>query len=309
MYYTVYKITNLVNNKIYIGIHQTNNLDDGYMGSGAYLNRAKLKYGLENFTKEYLYFLDSYEDMCNKEKELVNKDFLLREDVYNLTLGGGCGFYYVNKSGKNLYGLNGTSGYGLENLLPFSIIKDRMIASNRWESHLQKLSISLKEQYSNGRINGFLGKTHTIETISKIKDAHRINSHQQGTKNSQFNTKWISNTALKISKKVDKDFEMENGWIDGRIINWDKFFNKVKDKPIKVEKVKVVKIKPDKLVKIKADRTLEYREYYKIYNQFGFEKFVELTEYKYSKQALVMAFKNYLPEFIPQNGKRRGIVN
>lgn len=303
MYFTVYKITNNVNGKIYIGMHQTDTLVNNYMGSGTYLNNAKKKHGVWNFSKEYLYFLNSYEEMCSKEREIVNEEFLKRNDVYNLALGGYGGLYHINKGGKNLYGLNGTSGYGLENLLPFSIIKDRMIATNRWEKHLQKLSELAKAQYANGRIGSFSGKLHTIETIDKMKRVHMINRHQQGTKNSQFNTKWISNTALKISKKVDKDVEMENGWIDGRIINWDKFFNKVKDKPIKEEKIKV-----DKLVKIN-DRILEYREYYKIYNQFGFEKFVELTEYKYSKQALVMAFKRYLPEFIPQNGKRRGIVN
>ena len=198
MYFTVYKITNNVNGKIYIGMHQTDTLVNNYMGSGTYLNNAKKKHGVWNFTKEYIYFLNSYEEMASKEREIVNEEFLKRTDVYNLALGGHGSLYYINKSGKNLYGLNGTSGYGLENLLPFSIIKDRMIATNRWENHLQKLSISLKEQYSNGRINGFLGKSHTVETISKIKDAHRINSHQQGTKNSQFNTKWISNIELKM---------------------------------------------------------------------------------------------------------------
>jgi hypothetical protein len=30
MFYTVYKITNKINNKFYIGMHKTTNLDDGY---------------------------------------------------------------------------------------------------------------------------------------------------------------------------------------------------------------------------------------------------------------------------------------
>ena len=83
MKYTVYKITNEVNGKIYIGKHQTENLDDNYMGSGIYLKRAQEKYGIENFTKDYLFIFETKEEMDIKEKELVNEEFVDREDTYN----------------------------------------------------------------------------------------------------------------------------------------------------------------------------------------------------------------------------------
>lgn len=54
-YYTIYQITNLVNNKIYVGCHKTNDINDEYMGSGKYLIAAQQKYGMENFKKEILY--------------------------------------------------------------------------------------------------------------------------------------------------------------------------------------------------------------------------------------------------------------
>ncbi len=41
MKYLLYQITNLINNKIYIGQHTTANEDDGYMGSGVIINHAK----------------------------------------------------------------------------------------------------------------------------------------------------------------------------------------------------------------------------------------------------------------------------
>jgi len=75
MHYTIYKITNKINNKFYIGKHKTDNLDDDYMGSGKYLLHSIKKYGVDNFVKEILFVFDKESEMNAKEKELVSKEF------------------------------------------------------------------------------------------------------------------------------------------------------------------------------------------------------------------------------------------
>lgn len=87
-FYTIYKTTNIINNKIYIGQHQTQNLDDGYLGSGTLLLKAFNKHGKENFKKEILHTFNTFKEMDDKEKELVDEEFLKRPDVYNMVVGG-----------------------------------------------------------------------------------------------------------------------------------------------------------------------------------------------------------------------------
>ena len=98
MHYYLYEIRNLLNDKIYIGVHKTDNLEDGYMGSGHLLKKAILKHGIENFKKTIIETFSSQEEMLKREREIVNKLFLLREDVYNLKLGGEGGFDWINSS-------------------------------------------------------------------------------------------------------------------------------------------------------------------------------------------------------------------
>jgi hypothetical protein len=87
-YYYAYQITNKLNGRVYIGIHGTNNLNDGYMGSGKVLKKAQKKYGLENFQKDILCYCSSWEELLDKEIELVTSEFVARKDTYNLTEGG-----------------------------------------------------------------------------------------------------------------------------------------------------------------------------------------------------------------------------
>lgn len=101
MYYVIYQITNKINNKIYIGKHITKDINDSYTGSGKLVNAAFNKYGIENFTKEILFVLETEEDMNAKEREIVTEEFCLRKDTYNLCVGGRGGFSYINRNKLN----------------------------------------------------------------------------------------------------------------------------------------------------------------------------------------------------------------
>jgi len=103
MYYIIYKITNIHNNKFYIGSHQTLNQNDGYFGSGIYIRRALKKYGIDSFKKEILFYLDSKEEMLAKETEVLQQ--YKTDRTYNLkfcAMGGNTREKY-NKKKKAAY--------------------------------------------------------------------------------------------------------------------------------------------------------------------------------------------------------------
>lgn len=236
MYYTIYKITNMVNNKIYIGMHQTNNLDDDYMGSGTYLNRAKVKYGLENFTKEYLHFLDSYEEMCDKEKELVDKDFLLREDVYNLTLGGESGgWYYINTNSLNNNNKTkeelAANGYNTWK---------KAIDSGKYNELCNKISNSIQLSYrlGNRKAGGCFGnpeirklmseRANAPKAMEKRKNTYKQINHQQGINNSMYGTVWcVLKDAIDVTNRIRfKANNIPNEYIS--TTEWTKLHKEIK---------------------------------------------------------------------------------
>lgn len=109
-HYYLYKTTNNINGKFYIGVHATKNLDDGYLGSGVLLNRAIKKYGVEHFSKEILKFFESEKEMYEMEKEIVNQDLVENKDNYNITCGGHGGFSHIFQKGSHIHGRGGLKG-------------------------------------------------------------------------------------------------------------------------------------------------------------------------------------------------------
>jgi len=88
MHYTIYKITNHINGKYYIGRHATKNVNDSYMGSGIGIKNAINKYGVENFTKEIIATADNADALWDLEKEIVNEDVVKDPMSYNNAYGG-----------------------------------------------------------------------------------------------------------------------------------------------------------------------------------------------------------------------------
>lgn len=96
MSFYVYKTTNLINGKIYVGKHRWSKegLDENYHGSGKYLQNAIRKYGIENFKTEILEYTSSEEENCIREKFWIAKLNTLSPNGYNLTPGGEGGTSY-----------------------------------------------------------------------------------------------------------------------------------------------------------------------------------------------------------------------
>ena len=155
MFYTIYQTTNLTNGKIYIGYHSTEDLNDQYLGSGKILNQAIDRVGAENFKREILYVFPTREEALQKEREIVNEEFLQRDDVYNIKLGGEGGWDHTHND-------------------PYYIEKRRAgnkLAIAEGRAACWKLTDSQRSEI--GR-KSFLGKKHTKEAKKKIGEAQKM---------------------------------------------------------------------------------------------------------------------------------------
>lgn len=218
MYYLIYKITNTVNNKIYIGKHQTNNKDDNYMGSGKILSEAIKKYGIDKFKKEILFECDSLEEMNQKEADIVDEEFVARLDTYNVKLGGQGGWDFVNS--KNLNNKSNQCYLGYQKGLKQYCINnyDELMQIMKSNIQREKITKGLLRYYSEHQ-HQWVGRKHNDESKKKIGRANSI--HQKGENNSQYGKIWICHFEKKQSISILKsefDKYKNDGWMEGRVV-------------------------------------------------------------------------------------------
>lgn len=108
MNYIVYETINLINHKVYFGVHHTNiKYFDGYLGSGTALKQAIKKYGKSNFKRIILKVLPFNEfgkkEAFNIERKIVNDYVIKSKYTYNLSLGGQGEYKLYHDSCKSVY--------------------------------------------------------------------------------------------------------------------------------------------------------------------------------------------------------------
>lgn len=207
MFFTVYKTTNLVNGKIYVGLHVTEDLNDDYLGSGKQILAAIKKYGRDNFKREYIKICETPEEMYNLEAEIVNEDFVKSSNTYNMKTGGTGSWYHINSNYEEKRKSSSKGGKTCANreTNPFKNPEwQKQYDWTRNPDYLKKIGI----------------KANSPEAIAKKKETWKITGRGKGSKNSQFGTCWIYHQEYgnkKISKE-ELDKYLSLGYNKGRKI-------------------------------------------------------------------------------------------
>lgn len=205
-YHYIYRTTNIITGRYYYGMHSTDNLNDGYIGSGKRLWYSINKYGKENHETNIIEFYPNRNSLKTEERKLINEDTIKDPMCMNIRIGG---------------------GGGLSGLSEESIRKIRKGASNfahsLWENpifiewHKKRKSDMMKKRHSLGLVkyDTFAGKKHNDE--SKLKMRNSKKGTGVGVNNSQFGTCWITKDG--VNKKIIKNnllTYISEGWCKGR---------------------------------------------------------------------------------------------
>lgn len=179
MYY-IYKITNKVNGKTYIGQHKYKKLNDSYMGSGKLIKRAIKKYGIENFEKEILYSRIQYkETVDNMEKFAISKERALGKAEYNIADGGGgCAEHNTSKETRRKLSESHKGQIAWNKGKPMSDETKKKLSEINKGKKCGPCSDETKRKISETE----KGKCISYETRKKLSESHKGKYHTEEQK-------------------------------------------------------------------------------------------------------------------------------
>tara|TARA_R110000851_G_scaffold131429_7_gene265438 strand:- start:9476 stop:10108 length:633 start_codon:yes stop_codon:yes gene_type:complete len=200
----IYKTVNILSGKYYIGMHSTDNLDDGYLGSGKRLRYSINKHGKDNHVREILEFCDSREELKSREEEIVNLNEIAKVDCMNLKVGGQGGFHSLSACTKGA-------------IATCKILNERFKNDEEYRNKISTMfSNRMKKLHRDGKIRYgcFEGKTHSEESKQKISES--MKGKGKGENNSQYGSCWITNE--KENRKIKRGDLLPEGFRLGRKI-------------------------------------------------------------------------------------------
>ena len=244
-HYIIYQITNQINHKIYIGAHSTKDINDDYMSSSSIVKSAMKKYGQENFTKEVLFECESVEKMYEKEAELVNDEFIARNDTYNIKRGGLGGWAHWNDGSERHREGARKGGNARRHDMPDGVkfeagsqrTKDISVKANvakaldmknnpeKYQKIYEKLSKDQKEKSSMKDrrwcvpidVQDYNKEKRVFKKDEIPEGWMQIYAHRdlKKRKNGVYGKYWIYNPDIRENKYHDGD-EIPEGWYKGR---------------------------------------------------------------------------------------------
>jgi hypothetical protein len=137
-FHLLYKTTCVITGRWYIGVHSTDKIDDGYLGSGWRVWNSLRKHGRENHRREILEFCDSREALCKREEEVVTEDLIKDSLCMNIAKGG-------------------------------SAVRFSVGDNTRERMRLAKLGKKQTPEMIEKRRKGMLGRVQTQETREKLR--------------------------------------------------------------------------------------------------------------------------------------------
>lgn len=204
-YHYIYKITRF-DGVFYIGLHSTDDLDDGYFGSGTRLSNSIRYHGVEKHKKEILEFLPSRKALKEREAEILTEELRADPMCMNIAPGGSGGWCGNPNSIKPLLDpkVRARANAGATKTI-----------SRRRSDPLFEAAYLESRRKASSTSTRFQGKRHSDETRVTMSLSHQ--GKHDGQKNSQFGTCWMSKDgkAIKV-KKTEVQQYIRSGYKQGR---------------------------------------------------------------------------------------------
>jgi hypothetical protein len=232
----IYKTTNLVNGKIYIGKDTKN--DPTYLGSGMLLHKAIQKYGLDFFIKEILEECNDQILLAEQEKYWIAKfNATDRKVGYNITDGGFGGDTFTNNPNKEIIRERHKIATSKAMLTRGGYLKDK----DKQKEACSKGNATRTEK----------GYSHSQETRDKIGIAHKDKIVSKETRD------LISIKTKEAMSKIDQK-ELQAKALDGRKKSW-----KARDRQ-RIDKIKELLIQNIRSGQINKELGISSPTYYRL---------------------------------------------
>lgn len=214
MYGYIYKTTNLINSKIYVGQKKSKKFIKSYKGSGVNIKRAIKKYGIDNFHVEIIQWCETKEDLDLKEKYWIKK---LKSqwafgNGYNITDGGEFGDTFTHLTPEERE--RRVQTHRDNNILP-EWTEERRIKQSKMFSGKGNPMYGVESPMKNKKLPAYrieqlrkqaTGVIHSDKTKEKIKksqqDRWKNKTQEEKNESTKHLKEWYENNPRPQNKKV-----------------------------------------------------------------------------------------------------------